>query len=184
VRSLRGLSGIVPAPALLVGAGGGALAGLGAFLGGGSGGSGGASIGGAGVAGGGGGAAILGGLGAKTAVLCVSAVCAAGGAVVVVETVRDARGPADAMATSRHAVDRSTTATTSRIATTATKPRAKRPSGTTSKRAAPDPRSKGAQEIAELGIEPQATSTAPVDPGSRARSVPRPSAASEFGIGP
>ena len=96
VRSLRGLSGVMPAPTLLAGAGGGAPGGLGALLGGGSGGT---AISGGGAAAGGGGAALLGSLGAKTAALCISAVCAAGGAVVIVESARDAERPPDSTAT-------------------------------------------------------------------------------------
>ena len=181
VRSLRGLSGVMPAPTLLAGAGGGAPAGLGALLGGGSGGT---AISGGGAAAGGGGAALLGSLGAKTAALCISAVCAAGGAVVIVESARDAERPPDSTANSHPASHRPVASAPRRVATTAPTSSAERRSGTPAKRAAPDPRSKGAQEIAELGIEPQATSTTPVDPGSRAGSVPRPPSASEFGIGP
>jgi DNA-directed RNA polymerase specialized sigma24 family protein len=184
VRSLRGLAVVVPAPALLasaLAAGGGMLGGLsGLFKGGASGG--GAAAGGAGTAAaGGGGATLLGGIGAKTAALCVTAVCAAGGAVVVAESAPDARPPADAASTSRPA-PRSVAATpaTSKTPTSAGKVRA---SGSSKKRTPPDPKSQGAQEIAELGIEPQATST-PTTSQSRETSVPRAPSASEFGIGP
>lgn len=165
VRSLRGLAVIVPAPALLMSAaatGGGILGG---------------------AAAGGGGASMLGGIGTKTAALCVSAVCAAGGAVIVVERTPDAKRPADAVSAS---------SPTPRVVPATTIVVPKRPSAkssgstrpaTISKRAPPDPKSKGAQEIAELGIEPQATSTAPTSP-SIADSVPRAASASEFGIGP
>ena len=183
VRSLRGLSVIVPAPALLasaVGTGGGILGGLSGLF---NGGTGGASVGGAGTAAGGGGATLLGGIGAKTAALCVSAVCAAGGAVIVVESSPDTTPPADAAsasrATPRTGAAKSVTpnhSTTTSSGTTA-------PSSIPKKRRPPDPKSKGAQEIAELGIEPQATSAPPTS-RSVAASVPRAASASEFGIGP
>ena len=94
VRSLRGLSAVVPAPALLasaVGAGGGIAGTLGALFGGGA--NGGAAVGGAGTAAGGGGAALLSSIGAKTAALCASAICAAGGAAIIVESAPDAKAP-------------------------------------------------------------------------------------------
>ena len=182
VRSLRGLAVVVPAPALLasaVGTGGGILGGLSGLFGG----SGGATVGGAGAAAGGGGATLLGGIGAKTVALCVSAVCAAGGAVIVVESSPDTTPPADAAsaspATPRTGAAKTVTpnhSTTTSSGTTA-------PSSIPKKRRPPDPKSKGAQEIAELGIEPQATSTPPTSQ-SIADSVPRAASASEFGIGP
>ena len=99
VRSLRGLAVVLPAPALLSGAvaaGGGILGGLSGLFNGG-----GAAVGGTGTAAGGGGAALLSGIGAKTAALCVSAVCAAGGAAIVVESAPDAKTPADSASASR-----------------------------------------------------------------------------------
>jgi hypothetical protein len=90
VRALRGLAVVVPAPALASAVGtGGILGGLSGLF---NGGSSGATVGGAGAAAGGGGATLLGGIGAKTAGLCVSAVCAAGGAVIVVESAPNAKG--------------------------------------------------------------------------------------------
>jgi DNA-directed RNA polymerase specialized sigma24 family protein len=172
VRSLRGLSVIVPAPALLasaVGAGGGIAGAM--------------TAGGAGTAAGGGGATLLGGLGAKTATLCVSAMCAVGGAAIVVESAPDPERPADAARASPPA----------HVSTVASAPKPKTPatsssggqgsSSSSKKRTPPDPKSKGAQEIAELGIEPQATSNASTN-AVRAASIPRAPSASEFGIGP
>ena len=96
--------------------GGGAPAGLGAPLGGGSGGT---AISGGGAAAAGGGAALLGSLGAKTAALCISAVCAAGGAVVIVESARDAERPPDSTANSHPASHRPVASAPRRVATTA-----------------------------------------------------------------
>ncbi|MDP1847649.1 MAG: hypothetical protein Q8K79_07650 [Solirubrobacteraceae bacterium] len=189
VRSLRGLSVVVPAPALMSGAvaaGGGIVGGLSGLFSGGA--SGGAAAGGVGTAAaGGGGATLLGGLGAKTAALCVTAVCAAGGAVVVVENTPDAKAPADPPSASDPPA-RSVVAATpapNKISTIQATTRSDngRPSGTSKKRRAPDPTSNAAQQIAELGIEPQAT-TAPPTTQARAASVPRAPTASEFGIGP
>lgn len=182
VRSLRGLSVILPAPALLagaVGAGGGVLGGLSAIFNG----SGGAAVGGAGTAAGGGGATLLGGIGAKTAALCVSAVCAAGGAVIVVESSPDTKPPADAASASRATPRLGVAKTVTPNHSTTTSSGTTAPSSISKKRRPPDPKSKGAQEIAELGIEPQATSTPPTSQ-SIADSVPRAASASEFGIGP
>ena len=193
VRSLRGLSIAVPAPALLSGAvaaGGGLVGGLSGVFGGGA--SGGAAAGGVGTAAaGGGGATLLGGLGAKTAALCVTAMCAAGGAVVV-ENTPDAKAPSDPPSASHppsvsDPPTRSVAATgapnrISRIQAT-TRSNKGRPSGTSKKRIPPKPNSNAAQQIAELGIEPQATS-APPTTQARAASVPRAPTASEFGIGP
>jgi DNA-directed RNA polymerase specialized sigma24 family protein len=182
VRSLRGLTVVVPAPALLasaVGAGGGILVGL--FNGSANGA---AAAGGAGAAGGGG-AALLGGIGAKSAALCVSAVCAAGGAVLVAESVHDA-GPkphAAAASASRTATRHApSTSVTPKTAPT-TNSRTNRPSSSSKKNSLPDPNSKGAQEIAEFGIEPQATSTSITSRATAtAAAVPRPAAAAEFDI--
>ena len=182
VRSLRGLSGIVPAPALLasaVGAGGGIVGALSGIFGGGA--SGGAVVGG-GAAAGGGGASLLAGLGAKTAALCLTAVCAAGGAAVIVENAPDSTPPAESSSAAR-SVPRTASPTTPAASTSASSSRAHRPSSSASNRTPPDPRSTGAQQIAELGIEPQATSSAP-SANVRAASIPRTPAASEFGIGP
>ena len=182
VRSLRGLSVILPAPALLagaVGAGGGVLGGLSAIFNG----SGGAAVGGAGTAAGGGSATLLGGIGAKTVALCVSAVCAAGGASIVVESSPDTKPPADAASASRATPLIGTAKTVTPNHSTTTSSGTTAPSSIPMKRRPPDPKSKGAQEIAELGIEPQATSTPPTSQ-SIADSVPRAASASEFGIGP
>ena len=188
VRSLRGLSVAVPAPALLSGAmaaGGGIIGGLSGLFGGGT--SGGAAAGGVGTAAaGGGGATLLGGLGAKTAALCVTAVCAAGGAVVVVEKTPEAKAPA-APPSASDPPPRSFAATPAPNKISRIQPMTRsdndRPSGSSKKRAPPDPNSNAAQQIAELGIEPQATS-APPTTQVRAASVPRAPEASEFGIGP
>jgi len=184
VRSLRGLAVIVPAPGLLVstvGASGGIAGALSGLFEGGT--SSTMTAGGAGTAAGGGGAALLGGLGAKTATLCVSAACAVGGAAIVVESAPDAKRPAEGASASRPA-HRSTVARTSRSKTRATTSSGAPGSSSSSKKLTPvDPKSKGAQEIAELGIEPQATAEAPTN-ATRAASVPRAPSASEFGIGP
>jgi DNA-directed RNA polymerase specialized sigma24 family protein len=181
VRSLRGLAVVLPAPALLasaVGTGGGILGGLsGPFNGGG------ATVGGTGTAAGGGGAALLSGIGAKTAALCVSAVCAAGGAAIVVESAPDAKTPADSASASRPTPRIAAAKTVTPNHTTTTSSGTTAPSSIPKKRRPPDPKSKGAQEIAELGIEPQATSAPPTS-RSVAASVPRAASASEFGIGP
>ena len=182
VRSLRGLAVVVPAPALLasaVGTGGGILGGLSGLFGG----SGGATVGGAGAAAGGGGATLLGGIGAKTVALCVSAVCAAGGAVIVVESSPDTSPPADGASASRATPRTGAAKTVTSNHSTTTSSGTTAPSSIPKKRRPPDPKSKGAQEIAELGIEPQATSTPPTSQ-SIADSVPRAASASEFGIGP
>ncbi len=186
VRSMRGLAAVVPAPALIAsgaGAGGGIAGALSSLFGGGS--TGAAAAGGAGTAAGGGGAALLSGIGAKTAALCVSAVCAVGGAAIVVESAPDAKRPADSASTSRPA-HRSSAAASAPTPTT-TRPRhaqaRQRASSSSKKRTPPDPKSQGAQEIAEFGIEPQATSQEPTS-AVRAASVPRPPDASEFGIEP
>jgi DNA-directed RNA polymerase specialized sigma24 family protein len=177
VRSLRGLTIALPAPALLAGAasaGGGIAAALsGLFNGGGAGAS--------GTAAAGGGATLLGAIGAKSAALCLGAVCAAGGAVLMVEHAPD-RTPASPPAKVTRLATRAPAAppTTRAQPTTATtsKPR---PSRSAKRTATVDPKSTGAQQIAELGIEPQATSPPPA-PQARAASVPQPPAASEFGI--
>ena len=181
VRSLRGLAVVLPAPALLasaVGTGGGILGGLSGLFNGG-----GATVGGAGAAAGGGGAALLSGIGAKTAALCVSAVCAAGGAAIVVESAPDAKTPADSASASRATPRTGAAKTVTPNHSTTTSSGTTAPSSIPKKRRPPDPKSKGAQEIAELGIEPQATSTPPTSQ-SIADSVPRAASASEFGIGP
>lgn len=183
VRSLRGLAVIVPAPALLasaVGASGGIAGALGGLFQGGTNGA--VTAGGAGTAAGGG-ATLLGGIGAKTAALCVSAVCAIGGAAIVVESAPDAERPADS-ASARRPAHRSTVASSPTRTTPATTNSSSQGASSSSKKRTPlDPKSKGAQEVAELGIEPQATSNEPTS-AARAASVPRPPAASEFGIGP
>ena len=51
-----------------------------------------------------------------------------------------------------------------------------------SKQAQVDPKSAGAQQIAELGIEPQATSTATETTTSKAALAPTPATSAEFGI--
>lgn len=186
VRSLRGLAGVMPPPALLAGAvgtAGGILATLTSFFGGG-----GATAGGAGTAAaGGGGATLLGGLGAKAVALCATAACAAGGAIVVAETAPSTPKPRDVSSSPRPAPTRQVSAATPRRASSATAP-ARSPSSATSKPVArraktiaPNPKSKAAQEIAELGIEPQATSTsAPATLPTRAASTPPPAQRSEF----
>jgi DNA-directed RNA polymerase specialized sigma24 family protein len=181
VRSLRGLSGIVPAPALLasaIGAGGGLVAALSGLFGAGA--SGGAVVGGGAATGGG--AGLLAGLGAKTAALCLTAVCAAGGAAVIIENAPGPTPPANSASAGRPA-PRAASATTPAAKTATTSSRTPRSSSSSSRRTPPDPRSAGAQEIAELGIEPQATSMPP-SANARAASIPRAPAASEFGIGP
>jgi DNA-directed RNA polymerase specialized sigma24 family protein len=180
VRSLRGLAVALPAPALLasaVGTGGGILGGLSGLFNGG-----GATVGGTGTAAGGG-AALLSGIGAKTAALCVSAVCAAGGAAIVVESAPDAKTPADSASASHPTPRIAAAKTVTPNHTTTTSSGTTAPSSIPKKRRPPDPKSKGAQEIAELGIEPQATSAPPTS-RSVAASVPRAASASEFGIGP
>ena len=183
-RSLRGLSAVVPAPALLasaVGASGGIAGTLGALFGGGA--NGGAAVGGAGTAAGGGGAALLSSISAKTAALCASAICAAGGAAIIVESAPHAKAPPASASTNRPA-QRSAAASSSPSRTpTTTSSRTRHSSSSSKKRTPPDPKSKGAQEIAEFGIEAQATSKNP-PAKARAASVPRAPAASEFGIGP
>lgn len=162
VRSLRGLTVVVPAPALLAGAVG----------------AGGAILGGAGTAAGGGGATLLSGIGAKTVALCASAVCAAGGALVVAENSPQSKSSPDPASASRRAPTMSEPAAAASKIRPTTRSRSQPASNSSSKRTPPDPESKGAQEIAELGIEPQATSQAPTP----AASIPRPPEASEFGI--
>ncbi len=165
VRSLRGLAVILPAPALLASAAA----------------TGGGIIGGA--AAGGGGASVLGSIGTKTAALCVSAVCAAGGAVIVVERTPDANRPADALSASSP-TPRVVPATTAvPKGSSAKSSGSTRPATISKNREPPDPKSRGAQEIAELGIEPQATAAPPAKQVI-ADSVPRAASASEFGIGP
>ena len=184
VRSMRGLAAVVPAPALIAsgaGAGGGIAGALSSAFGGGS--TGAAAAGGAGTAAGGGGAALLGGLGAKTAALCVSAVCAVGGAAIIVERAPDAKRPADSASTRRSAPKPAVSNAPAPTTKTATRSTRKGAASRSSKRTPPDPKSKGAQEIAELGIEPQAISTQSAS-AVRAASVPRAPSASEFGIGP
>ena len=184
VRSMRGLAAVVPAPTLIAsgaGVGGGIAGALSSLFGSGSGST--VAAGGAGTAAGGGGAALLSGIGAKTAALCVSAMCAVGGAAIIVESAPDTKRPADSASASRpshhgSAAARTRTPTT-RTATT-TSSRTQRASSSSKKRTPPDPKSQGAQEIAEFGIEPQATSQEP----TTAASVPRPPDASEFGIEP
>ena len=183
VRSLRGLSGIVPAPALLasaVGAGGGIVGALSGVFGGGA--SGGAVVGG-GAAAGGGGASLLAGLGAKTAALCLTAVCAGGVAIVVEESVPEpdrssSRSPAPARAPANRAVSATSTP---RPQGQPTRPTRDTSSGSRSKQAQVDPKSAGAQQIAELGIEPQATSIS-TETRSKAASAPAPATSAEFGI--
>ncbi|MGI8728404.1 MAG: hypothetical protein ACR2LK_00105 [Solirubrobacteraceae bacterium] len=162
VRSLRGLTVIVPAPALLAGAVG----------------AGGAILGGAGTAAGGGGATLLSGIGVKTAALCASAVCAAGGALFVAENAPKSKSSPDPASASRRAPATSEPVAAATKIQTTTRSRSQPASNSSSKRTPPNPESKGAQEIAELGIEPQATSKAPTP----AASIPRPPEASEFGI--
>lgn len=180
VRSLRGLTVVVPAPALLasvVGAGGGILGGLfnGSV-------SGGATAGGAGTVAGGGGAALLGGIGAKSAALCVSAVCAAGGAVIIAESAPDPEPKPHAAASASRPTTRNAPSTSAAPKTApTTNALTNRPSSRSKKNSPPDPISKGAQEIAELGIEPQATSTS-ITSRSTAAAVPKPADASEFDI--
>ncbi|MDP1849642.1 MAG: hypothetical protein Q8K79_17785, partial [Solirubrobacteraceae bacterium] len=188
VRSLRGLSVVVPAPAVLSGAvaaGGGVLGGLSGLLSGGA--SGGAAAGGVGtVAAGGGGATLLGGFAAKTAALCLTAVCAAGGAIVIGEGPPGIKAPADAPpAIDPPARSFAATPAPSKISRIQAPNGAEseRATGTSKKRTPPEPNSNAAQQIAELGIEPQATS-APPTTQARAASVPRAPTASEFGIGP
>ena len=184
VRSMRGLAAVVPAPALIAsgaGAGGGIAGALSSAFGGGS--TGAAAAGGAGTAAGGGGAALLGGLGAKTAALCVSAVCAVGGAAIIVERAPDAKRPADSASTRRSAPQPAVSNAPAPTTKTATRSTRKGAASGSNKRTPPDPKSKGAQEIAELGIEPQAISTQSAS-AVRAASVPRAPSASEFGIGP
>jgi len=178
VRSLRGLTVVVPAPAMLaaIGAGGDILGGLGGLFKATAGG--GAAGGGASTAAGGGGATLLGGIGAKTAALCVSAACAAGGAVVIVQSAPDAKPPADSSSTSRPAARAVAAGTTTPKTPATASSRRPASSSSNSKRTPPDPKSQGAQEIAELGIEPQATSTTQAS----AAAIPRPAAASEFDI--
>jgi DNA-directed RNA polymerase specialized sigma24 family protein len=188
VRSLRGIAVVVPAPALLtgaMGAGGGILGGLSGLFKGAA--TGGAAAGGAGSAAGGGGATLLGSIGAKSAVLCVGAVCAAGGAVIVVETTpgpgpkRPTASASASASASRPIPRRVATRAAAGTGGTANSSK-KRQSGDTSRsRTPPDPQSNGAQQIAELGIEPQATSTAPPSHATAA-STPRPAAAAEFDI--
>ena len=183
VRSVRGLSVLVPAPTLLgggaAGAGGGILGALTGIFKGGAGG--GAASGGAGTAAGGGGATLLGGVGAKSAALCVTAVCAAGGVLII-----DERGPKPDPRAPDAATSRPSPASGGGVPAASTRPtttrrRTKRSSGGSGRRAAPDPKSQGAQEIAELGIEPQATDTSPARE-SPSSLEPRPAAATEFGI--
>ncbi|HWC25140.1 MAG TPA: sigma-70 family RNA polymerase sigma factor, partial [Solirubrobacteraceae bacterium] len=84
VRSVRGLAGVMPPGVLLAGAvsaAGGVLSGRAAVFKGGT--SGTAAAGGA--AAGGSSATLLGGLAAKSALVCATAVCATGGALVVIE---------------------------------------------------------------------------------------------------
>ena len=179
VRSLRGLTGVVPAPAALasaVAAGGGAAGGLAGFVNGGA--SGAALAGGAGTAAGGGGAVLLGGLGAKGAALCVSAVCAVGGVVIAVDRApRPDRKPTPSRASENQPVTR--VASGER---TPSKPTARRRSSATKSRVStaespPDPQSAGAQQIAELGIEPQAISSATPESAS---AIPTRATGSEF----
>ena len=166
VRSLRGITVLLPAPELLggaLGAGGGIAAGLTSLFKGG--------------AAGGGGATLLGGLGAKTATVC-AVVCVAGGTVILGGSVPDraARNPPPVSAVVNRAT--SPNAVTTSPATKAAAQTRSRKTRASSKRTPPDPNSQGAQEIAELGIEPQATSTRQ----SSAASIPRPAAATEFDI--
>jgi RNA polymerase sigma factor (sigma-70 family) len=179
VRSVRGLAAVVPAPTLIasgVGAGGGIAGTLSSLFGGGS--SGATAAG--GTAAGGGGAALLSGIGAKTAALCVSAVCALSGAAFVVERAHDAKPPSDSASASGRAHSGTVANSPTHTTPTTTSSSSHAASSSSKKRTALDPKSKGAQEVAELGIEPQATSTEPTS----AASVPRPPDASEFGIGP
>ncbi len=177
VRSIRGLTGILPVPAALGGAlgpGGGVGGTLASLFGGG------ASSGAAGGAAGGGGAVLLGGLGAKGAALCASAVCAAGGVMFAIEHgPKRAHEPPPSPAASATGLDLTSPSATRTVPTRATStPSSKRStSGGSSSRTPPDPRTAGAQQIAELGIEPQATST--TGPSSAA-SVPTPPRSSEF----
>ena len=188
VRSLRGLAVVVPAPALLtsaVGTGGGILGGLSGLL---NGGSGAATVGGAGAAAGGGGATLLTGIGAKTAALCVSAVCAAGGAVIVVENApRPKPKPLAASppaSPSRPPPQARRAAANPPARTAATSTRNASATRSSKKRIAPDPASKGAHEIAEFGVEPQTTSrpaaSRPATSQAVAASAPRAAAGSEF----
>jgi DNA-directed RNA polymerase specialized sigma24 family protein len=169
VRSVRGLAGIMPPSALLAGAvsaGGGILSGLaGLFK---SGATGTAAAGSAGTAAtGGGGATVLGGLGTKAAAVCATAACATGGTLIVVQNVpRPSKDRKPASASTRPATQRpaATPAASARPTTAATNRRSatSSPGGTSRAKVKPvDPNSKGAQEIAELGIEPQATQRTP-----------------------
>ncbi|MEJ7786890.1 MAG: hypothetical protein WKF96_18980 [Solirubrobacteraceae bacterium] len=189
VRSLRGLSVAVPAPTLFstaVATGGGILGGLSGLF------KAGSAAGGASTAAGGGGVTLVTALGAKTVALCVGAVCAAGGAVIVVERTPTAKMPRDPAPTSRPAASASTVAPASR-SRAASRERSTTPAATSAptvrqpssrreeKGALPDPRSKGAQEVAELGIEPQATSVQTArEPATTSPS--QPPGNSEFGI--
>lgn len=188
VRSVRGLSGVIPPSALLTGAvsaGGGILSALAAVFKGGTSGS--AAAGGAGgAAAGGGGATLLGGLGAKSAVVCATAVCATG-TLVVIETVP---APTPERKTASPPT-RPTKSATASIPSTP-QPTIRRPAKTStsastsgnarrSSAVLPDPRSQAAQEIAELGIEPQATQPAAATPTRPVAATPPPhTAPSEF----
>ena len=182
VRSLRGLAVVVPAPALLasaVGTGGGMVGGLSGLF---SGGSGGATLGGAGAAAGGGGATLLSGMGAKTAALCVSAVCAAGGAVIVVEKAPDPK-PKPRVASPSASPSRPTSsapaAANPSVRPAATSTRSASATRSARRRVPTDPASKGAQDVAEFGVESQTTSR-PATSQTAAASVPRATNGSEF----
>jgi DNA-directed RNA polymerase specialized sigma24 family protein len=184
VRSLRGLAIAVPAPAVLSGAaaaGGGVLGGLSALF---SGGSGGGAAAGSVTAAGGGGATLLSGLGTKAAALCISAVCAAGGAAIVAqESVpqrhRLSSSPASSAARAP-AISAVSSTTSLPPATRSTRSTPGASSGSSTRRPRVDPNSAGAQQIAELGIEPQATAT----PAKTQPAPPPPptATANEFGI--
>lgn len=180
VRSLRGLTALLPAPALLGGtaaSGGGILGSLAELL---RGGASGATAGGGAAVGGGG---ILAGVGAKGAVLCIGAVCITGGALVVVEhPAHPDRKPRARSASLNRPTSPDTTPSINAAATSSVSAhKAPRSSSTISKkRTPPDPNSAGAQQIAEFGVEPQATSS--TSRQTSAASVPRPAAATEFGI--
>ena len=183
VRQLRGLASVLPAPTLTggAGAGGGLVGWLGGLFNGGA--SSGAAAAGAGTAAGGGGITVLGGLGAKTAVLCISTVCA-GGVVAVIERAPDEqRRPPTKSASVNQPLDRPTSPNTAPAATrpaASTSSAGSGSSGISAKRTPPSPRSKAAQQEAEFGIESQATSTS-ITPQQSAAAVPQAPEPTEFG---
>ena len=170
VRSMRGLAAVVPAHTLIAsgaGAGGGIAGALSSLFGSGSG----------STAAGGGGAALLSGIGAKTAALCVGAACAVGGAAIVIERAPDVKRPEDSASAGRPAHRGGAAASAPTHTTPTTTASSQGASSRSKKRTPPDPKSQGAREIAELGIEPQATSRTV---HTSAASVPQPATGSEF----